>query len=460
MSSPTTFPRLLGDVGGTNARFGWQAQADAPITDIHILPCAEHATIEAAMRAYLKLAGKPQPVACAFGIANPVTGDQVRMTNHHWAFSISELQSALGLQQLKVINDFTALALSLPDIPDAHRVPIHNGQPQANAPIALLGAGTGLGVSGLVPSGTPGQWRPLAGEGGHITLAAHTLQEYQIIELIRQRYGHVSAERVLSGQGLVDLYIALRQQQSLPAQSFTAPLVAGARVFVLTADRSVLGFDGATGRKLWTQQRPGEPLVLKQAGVLQAFKNTLLVGLSGRLTGIDPTTGSIRWESAIATPRGTNDMERLVDLVAGVSRVNNVVCARSFQTSVTCLDANKGSNVWTRTSAGHVGLAGSEASVFGVESDSKLTSWSRDSGQVQWQSDALRFRGLTAPAAAEGQLLVGDDLGWVHWLDLRGGQTVARVQADATGIAMAPLRAGKNWVVVSKNGLVQAFRAE
>ncbi len=218
MTHPTTFPRLLGDVGGTNARFGWQAQADAPITDIHILPCAEHATIEAAIRAYLKLASKPQPAACAFGIANPVTGDQVRMTNHHWAFSIRELQSALGLQQLKVINDFTALALSLPDIPDAHRVQISGAQPQANAPIALLGAGTGLGVSGLVPSGTPGHWLPLAGEGGHITLAAHTLQEYQIIELIRQRYGHVSAERVLSGQGLVDLYIALRQQQGLPTQ--------------------------------------------------------------------------------------------------------------------------------------------------------------------------------------------------------------------------------------------------
>lgn len=214
-----TFPRLLGDVGGTNARFGWQSRPDGPIEDIHILPCAEHATIEAAIRAYLHLAGKPAPAACAFGIANPVTGDQVRMTNHHWAFSIQALQTALGLQQLRVINDFTALALSLPDIPEAHRVQICGGQPQDNAPIALLGAGTGLGVSGLVPSGQAGHWLPLAGEGGHITLAAHTLQEYQIIELIRQRYGHVSAERVLSGQGLVDLYVALRQQQGLPAQA-------------------------------------------------------------------------------------------------------------------------------------------------------------------------------------------------------------------------------------------------
>ena len=225
MRTTFSFPRLLGDVGGTNARFGWQSRPEGPITDIHILPCAEHATIEAAIRAYLQLAGKPVPAACAFGIANPVTGDQVRMTNHHWAFSIQELQNALGLQQLKVINDFTALALSLPDIPKVHLVQISGGQPQANAPLALLGAGTGLGVSGLVPSpsqpGQPGQWLPLAGEGGHITLAAHTLQEYQLIELIRQRYGHVSAERVLSGQGLVDLYLVLRQLQGLPPQEVT-----------------------------------------------------------------------------------------------------------------------------------------------------------------------------------------------------------------------------------------------
>jgi outer membrane protein assembly factor BamB len=114
-------------------------------------------------------------------------------------------------------------------------------------------------------------------------------------------------------------------RKSLPAQSFTAPLVAGARVFVLTADRSVIAFDGATGSQLWTQQRPGEPLVLKQAGVMLAVKNTLVVGLSGRMVGLDPNTGVIRWESAIATPRGTNDVERLVDLVAPFDRVGDVV---------------------------------------------------------------------------------------------------------------------------------------
>jgi outer membrane protein assembly factor BamB len=253
---------------------------------------------------------------------------------------------------------------------------------------------------------------------------------------------------------------AVLWKSKLPALSYTSPLVAGGRVFVVTADRTVMAFDGASGQKLWSQQRAGEPLVLKQAGLLTSFQDLLLVGLSGRLVALNPANGVSRWEANIGSSRGTNEVERLVDLVAGVSRFGNVVCARSFQTSVTCVDAIKGSNLWTRASSGHVGLAGSEKSIYGVESDGKFTAWSRDGGQVLWQTDAFRFRGVTSASAADGQLMVGDDLGWVHWLDPDSGQTIARVQADASGIAMAPLRAGKNWVVVSKNGLLQAFRAE
>ena len=104
-------------------------------------------------------------------------------------------------------------------------------------------------------------------------------------------------------------------RQTLSAQVFTPPLVAGERVFVLLADRTVQAFDGATGRLLWTQSRAGEPLVLSQSGTLMPFGNTLVAGLSGRLTGFDPTTGRIVWEAPMASPRGLNDLERLVDVV-------------------------------------------------------------------------------------------------------------------------------------------------
>ena len=246
----------------------------------------------------------------------------------------------------------------------------------------------------------------------------------------------------------------------LPASSFTSPLVAGGRVFVLTADRTVMAFDGASGQRLWSQQRAGDPLVLRQAGILTSFQDRLLVGLSGRMVAMNPANGVAMSELTIGASRGTNEVERLVDLVAGVSRVNNVICARAFQTSVTCIDALKGSNLWTRAAQGHVGLSGSESLLFGAESDGKLVAWQRSTGQVAWQSEAFRFRGLTAPHWSAGQLLVGDSLGMLHWIDVSNGQTIGRIQVDASGIAMTPVRVGKNWVTVTQSGLVQALRAE
>ena len=246
----------------------------------------------------------------------------------------------------------------------------------------------------------------------------------------------------------------------LPASAFTSPLVAGGRVFVLTADRTVMAFDGASGQRLWSQQRAGDPLVLKQAGILTSFQDRLMVGLSGRLVAMNPANGVALSELSIGASRGTNEVERLVDLVAGVSRVNNVICARAFQTAVTCVDALKGSNLWTRSAQGHVGLSGSDSLLFGAESDGKLVAWQRSTGQVAWQSEAFRFRGLSAPHWAAGQLVVGDSLGMAHWIDVSNGQTIGRIQVDASGIAMTPVRVGKNWVIVTQSGLVQALRAE
>lgn len=221
-SGTPPYPRLLGDVGGTNARFGWQARAGAALEHIQVLPCAEHAHIADAIETYLARTGQGRPVAAAIGIANPVTGDQVSMTNHHWSFSIRELQTRLGLQRLVVINDFTALALALPDLRADQRVQVGAGEPVARAPIALLGPGTGLGVSGLLPVGDD-HWLPIAGEGGHVTLAGRSAREDQAIALIRQQHGHASCERVLSGQGLSDLHRALSQLQGAPQSPQLTP---------------------------------------------------------------------------------------------------------------------------------------------------------------------------------------------------------------------------------------------
>lgn len=231
-------PRLLADIGGTHLRLAWQPQAGAPARDTRVLACAQFSGVQAAIGHYLKETGAPAPRQAALGIANPVTGDEVRMTNRSWHFSQHQLQQALGLDRLVVINDFTALALALPLIDAALLHQVGGERAAPGAAIGLIGPGTGLGVSGLVPlAGVPGaathaqspqgltdplpldstqagaRVGVIAGEGGHVTLAAETALEFQVIEQLQQRFGHVSAERVLCGSGLLDLYHALRAIQ-------------------------------------------------------------------------------------------------------------------------------------------------------------------------------------------------------------------------------------------------------
>ncbi|MDL5031797.1 glucokinase [Pelomonas sp. APW6] len=221
------FPRLLGDIGGTHARFAWMDKPGAPLSHVQTYRCAEHPTLGDAIQRYLNDRDPARPAACALGIANPVTGDEVRMTNHHWAFSITALQKELALQRLEVINDFTALALSLPSLGGADLQDLGGVRPapevlaQPQAPLALLGAGTGLGVSGLIPSAQG--LVPLAGEGGHATLCAMDDEEDAVLALLRRSFGHVSAERALSGPGLLNLYRASARWLGLPEAAGMQP---------------------------------------------------------------------------------------------------------------------------------------------------------------------------------------------------------------------------------------------
>ena len=222
---PPAFPRWLGDIGGTNARFGWQASEASAITDVHVLPCAEYDSLKDAATAYLNLIQRAAPASAAFGIANPVFGDAIAMTNHHWRFSVNELRRQLGLERLLLINDFTALALALTQLPDNAKRSVGgpNATPASDAAIGLIGPGTGLGVSGLLPLGYQNKWIPISGEGGHVTLSATTQVEFDVIKQLQKRYGHVSGERIISGTGLVDLYHALGDLHGGAAREIVTP---------------------------------------------------------------------------------------------------------------------------------------------------------------------------------------------------------------------------------------------
>jgi outer membrane protein assembly factor BamB len=247
-------------------------------------------------------------------------------------------------------------------------------------------------------------------------------------------------------------------RQSLSAQSFTPPLIAGGRVFVLTADRSVLAFDGTNGAKLWMQQRPGEPLVLKQAGVLLPFKNTLVVGLSGRLTGLDPNTGAIRWESAIATPRGTNDMERLVDLISPADRVGDVVCVRAFQAQIGCVNAERGQSVWTRASNGERGVSGNDTLLIATLSNGVVQAWNRSNGERVWDTERLKYRALSAPLVTPRGVVLADNGGWLYVLSLADGALLNRIKLEGSELAAAPVSAGGQHVLVTREGRVMGLQ--
>ncbi|HET7868399.1 MAG TPA: glucokinase [Burkholderiaceae bacterium] len=208
----TTYPRLLGDIGGTNARFALQAHPGAEPSQVATLACAQFPGLEDAIEHYLQQqvgTAAERPHWAAIGIANPVVGDHVRMTNHHWAFSIEALRQRFGWDRFTVINDFTALALSLPALAPADLQQVGGAHAVAGAAVGLIGPGTGLGVSGLLWPAEGGHPVPINGEGGHVTLAPCDDVESAVLAVLRRRFGHVSAERAVSGPGLVNVYQAL-----------------------------------------------------------------------------------------------------------------------------------------------------------------------------------------------------------------------------------------------------------
>jgi glucokinase len=217
-------PRLLADIGGTNARFALET-GPGQIGLIEVLPCADYASLADALHAYLALpavaaAGGAAIRHAALAIANPITGDFVRMTNHHWAFSIEALRLACGFDTLVVANDFTALARSLPHLADARKVQVGGGQAVAGTPLGLVGAGTGLGVSGLIPSADG--WTALLSEGGHVTFSPANETEVAILQFAWSQFEHVSAERLMSGDGIELIHRALAHLSGVPDEGLRA----------------------------------------------------------------------------------------------------------------------------------------------------------------------------------------------------------------------------------------------
>ena len=214
--------RLVADIGGTNARFAMLDELGNPLSPT-TLACDDFANLPAALEQYLSRQGINKLDQVAMAVATPIVGDQVTLTNRpNWSFSQQQLKESLALSTLTVLNDYSALALSLPHLSkDDVQVVGPKIEPKLGA-IALIGPGTGLGVSGLVPAfdtnGEVVQYGTLEGEGGHVTLGVVTDREQAMYKVLETKYGHVSAERVLSGPGIAELYLVLRQLDGVEAE--------------------------------------------------------------------------------------------------------------------------------------------------------------------------------------------------------------------------------------------------
>lgn len=208
---------LVADIGGTNIRLAIADLATLEIDRVQTYRCADFDNIDGAIKQYLSFLDFDVHFAC-LDVACPVTGDKVDLTNNHWCFSQKALAKQFGFEKLIVINDFTAIAMAVPQLSPEAKEQIGGKEPQANKPIAIYGAGTGLGVAHLV--NVANKWVPLGGEGGHVDFTPTDDEQIAILKELKKKYPTVSAEQLLSGLGLVQIYQSLCAINNVEAQNY------------------------------------------------------------------------------------------------------------------------------------------------------------------------------------------------------------------------------------------------
>jgi glucokinase len=212
---------LVGDIGGTNARLA--LYQDGALTAVQVLATEAYPSLELAVSAYLAQQQVPAAAieAVCLAVAGPVRGEEFRFTNNHWRLNRREFCASLGIAQLLLINDFTAMALGMTRLSPEQRIEICPGEAETGSPAVVIGPGTGLGVGTLLAL-DDGRWHAIPGEGGHVDLPVGSPAEAQLWLQLQRQLGHVRAEDVLSGNGLLQLYQAYCALHGKPAE-LTSP---------------------------------------------------------------------------------------------------------------------------------------------------------------------------------------------------------------------------------------------
>ncbi|NBO15075.1 MAG: hypothetical protein EBV20_08070 [Betaproteobacteria bacterium] len=246
-------------------------------------------------------------------------------------------------------------------------------------------------------------------------------------------------------------------QVRLPARSFTPPLLAGGRVFLLLADRSVMALDGESGGLIWHLREDTDPLVLQQPGLLTHLNNKLLVGQSARLLRINPQNGTVEVQSTLAVSRGLNDLERLIDLIAPASLTPERLCVVAFQTQLSCVNPNTGNLLWSRSTTSTVGLSADASALANVQENGVVRLWNTQTNQMTWDSEILKFRSLRTPILSAKQVLVADESATLYALDRKDGQLLGRLATGMGPLSGEPLLTPQGVLLLGRNGQLRLY---
>lgn len=218
---PQNTDLLVADIGGTNARFA-VSDGEGALHELRVLHAAKFPKIEEAVAAYFAELKRPRPKQACFAVACPAKGAEIKLTNSSWRFVKENLRRHFGFERFVVINDFEALAASVPILKGPQLAELRPGTPDPTSVSLVIGPGTGLGVGAFVPAGRSA-WAVISGEGGHVGFAPNTEQEIRLWQRMRGKYGRVSAERLLNGAGLVSVYRFMSDEAGQPAGEVDAP---------------------------------------------------------------------------------------------------------------------------------------------------------------------------------------------------------------------------------------------
>ena len=245
------------------------------------------------------------------------------------------------------------------------------------------------------------------------------------------------------------------------SEVLSAPAVGQGLVIVRSQDNRVVGFDAQTGTRKWVVQRTAPALTLRAApGVLLAPSSAFVALPGGKLLALALATGAPRWEASVGEPRGTTELERVIDTSGMPVMIGREVCAVSYQGRAMCFDAGTGTAAWAKDLSSDVGLGADERFVFAAEVAGAVQALTRDGGASVWKNTQLAYRRLSAPVSIGRAVAVGDYQGFIHFLGREDGAMLARIATDGSEILAAPVLANGNLIVQTRAGAVVALATE